>query len=450
MPYGYLFSTLLLALGTLAALAPAPRRHPVVGTVSFVLGLVVNELPFLALTLLAGSTALVFGQGDVESAGAWAVVGVAALTAPGLLVVARQSMGAPRTVRSAVAAALGDAAAERVGRRTPWASILFRPLWVHRRDVRRTRNLAYGDAGRRHRLDVYRPRAPRTGEPAPVIVYLHGGGYFSGHKNREGRLLLYRLAARGHVCVSANYRLRPHTDFAGHLADLQRVLAWVRTHIAEYGGDPDRVILAGSSAGAHLAAVTALSPVPDHAQALTHGPVAAAPERPTAPGQPAATARRPVTPVPDEPAAAAARPAATDRSQATVPDQPAAAHRPLAAICLYGYYGHYYGMGPDDLPVSSPLGYAADAAPPVFVAHGDRDTLVSVSAAREFVAHLRAASPSPVVYAELPGAQHSFDLFRSVRHEAVIDGVEAFVSWVAGAPAGSAGQRGTTSSPASV
>ncbi|SEE84023.1 alpha/beta hydrolase [Jiangella alba] len=443
MPYGYLFSTVLLALGTLAALAPAPRRYPVVGVVSFVLGLVVNELPFLALTLLAGSTALVFGQGDVESAGAWAVVGVAALTAPGLVVVARRSLGAPRIVRSAVAAGLGDAAAERVGRRTPWASILFRPLWVHRRDVRRTRNLAYGDAGRRHRLDVYRSRAPRTGEPAPVIVYLHGGGYFSGHKNREGRLLLYRLAARGHVCVSANYRLRPHTDFAGHLADLQRVLAWVRAHIAEYGGDPDRVILAGSSAGAHLAAVTALSPAPEQ-------PVVTAPL--LAPDQPAATAATAPSTAPDQPAATAGRPAPAGPVQPAATDvtAPSPAHRPLAAICLYGYYGHYYGMGPQDLPVSSPVGYAADAAPPVFVAHGDRDTLVSVTAAREFVAHLRAASPSPVVYAELPGAHHSFDLFRSVRHEAVIDGVEAFVSWVAGAPAGSAGQRGTTSSPASV
>lgn len=407
MPYGYLFSTLLLALGTLAALAPAPRRRPVVGAASFVLGLVVNELPFLALTLLAASTALVFGQGDVESAGAWAVVGIAALTVPGLVVVARRALGAPRIVRAAVAAALGDAAAERVGRRTPWASILLRPLWVHRLDVRRARNLAYGDAGRRNRLDVYRPRAPRTGEPAPVVVYLHGGGYFSGHKNCEGRLLLYRLAARGHVCVSANYRLRPHADFADHLADLEGVLAWVRAHIAEHGGDPDRVILAGSSAGAHLAAVTALSPAPD---------------------RPLPEARRPL-------------PEARRRPLAEAP-------RPLAAICLYGYYGYYYGMAPDELPVSSPLGYAADAAPPVFVAHGDRDTLVSVTAAREFVAHLRATSPNPVVYAELPGAQHSFDLYRSVRHEAVIDGVEAFVAWVAGAPAGSAAQRGTTSSPA--
>lgn len=97
---------------------------------------------------------------------------------------------------------------------------------------------------------------------------------------------------------------------------------------------------------------------------------------------------------------------------------------------MYGYYGYYDGLGPADLPVSSPLGYDAAEAPPVFVTHGDRDPLVSVKGAREFVAHLRAGSPSPVVYAELPHAQHAFDLFHSIRNEAVVDGVEAFLAWV--------------------
>ncbi|TDC52252.1 alpha/beta hydrolase [Jiangella ureilytica] len=369
MPYGYLTSTVLLALGTLAALVSVPRRYPVVGTLGFVAGLVVNELPFLAMFWLAASTALAFVEGDIAGAGAWAAVGVAGLTAAGLVVVARQSLSAPGVVRAALAEAFGDVPADAV-RAIPWASILLRPLWVHRRDVARTRNVPYGDAGRRNRLDVYRSRARSAAGPAPVVVYLHGGGYFSGSKSREGRLMLYRLAARGWVGVSATYRLRPRATFADHLADVERVLAWVREHIAEHGGDPDRVVLAGSSAGAHLASIAALTPRP-----------------------------------------------ATER-------------RPLAAVCLYGYYGYYYGMGPAELPVSSPLGYAADVAPPVFVAHGDRDPLVPVEAARELVAHLRAASPNPVVYAELPGAQHAFDLYHSVRHEAVVDGVEAFVARV--------------------
>jgi dipeptidyl aminopeptidase/acylaminoacyl peptidase len=61
--------------------------------------------------------------------------------------------------------------------------------------------------------------------------------------------------------------------------------------------------------------------------------------------------------------------------------------------------------------------------------HGDQDTLVIVEDARRFVEKLFATSSNPVVYAELPGAQHGFDLFRSRRFETVIDAIEAFAAW---------------------
>ena len=69
-------------------------------------------------------------------------------------------------------------------------------------------------------------------------------------------------------------------------------------------------------------------------------------------------------------------------------------------------------------------------APPFFVAHGDRDTLVVVEDARRFVASLRKGSANRVVYAELPEAQHGFDYFYSIRFEAVIDGIESFADSV--------------------
>jgi dipeptidyl aminopeptidase/acylaminoacyl peptidase len=64
------------------------------------------------------------------------------------------------------------------------------------------------------------------------------------------------------------------------------------------------------------------------------------------------------------------------------------------------------------------------------VAHGDKDTLVLVEDARRFVQRLRRTSSNPVVYAELPGGQHTFDLFDSLRFEAVVSGIEAFAAWV--------------------
>jgi acetyl esterase/lipase len=64
------------------------------------------------------------------------------------------------------------------------------------------------------------------------------------------------------------------------------------------------------------------------------------------------------------------------------------------------------------------------------VAHGDHDSLLPVQTARLFADRLRSTSSSPVVYAELPGGQHGFDRFHSLRFEAVVDAIEAFAAWV--------------------
>ncbi|MFD7942175.1 hypothetical protein [Streptomyces sp. NPDC059744] len=102
-----------------------------------------------------------------------------------------------------------------------------------------------------------------------------------------------------------------------------------------------------------------------------------------------------------------------------------------AAICLYGYYGHFFGEEPDETPSpNQPYAYLNPGAPPFLIAHGTKDALATVEGARSFVAQLRRVSDSTVVYAELPGGQHAFGLFHSPRFEAVVDGVEAFAAWV--------------------
>ena len=99
----------------------------------------------------------------------------------------------------------------------------------------------------------------------------------------------------------------------------------------------------------------------------------------------------------------------------------------LAAISLYGYYGRSDSRE----PASTPEAHLRSDAPPCFLVHGDRDTLVVAEDARAFAARLRAVSQGPVVYAELPHAQHTFDLFHSIRCEAVADAAEAFAEWAA-------------------
>ncbi len=96
------------------------------------------------------------------------------------------------------------------------------------------------------------------------------------------------------------------------------------------------------------------------------------------------------------------------------------------AISFYGYYGTLE----ESIPRSGPTAWDASAAPPFFVAHGDHDALVPVGSARRFVEHLRGTSAAPVVYAELPWAQHGFDVFHSLRYESVISATESFAAWV--------------------
>ena len=231
-PFGYLVTVGVVATATYCALV-APTRPRFLWPLTFRLGLLAGELPFLVGYLLVGSTVLAFAEDDIAGPAGWAGVAVAAVTVLGLAEVVRRAL---------VSGA----------RDLPWARILFAPFAVRRRGVTREANLRYGPHGRRNLLDVYRPARP-TG---PTLVYFHGGGYFSGRKNREARALLYRLAAQGWVCVSANYRLRPRTTFPGHLVDAKKAIAWVR----EQGVAQGPVVVAGSSAGGHLATLCALTP----------------------------------------------------------------------------------------------------------------------------------------------------------------------------------------------
>ncbi|MDR0341701.1 MAG: dienelactone hydrolase family protein [Nocardiopsaceae bacterium] len=96
-----------------------------------------------------------------------------------------------------------------------------------------------------------------------------------------------------------------------------------------------------------------------------------------------------------------------------------------AVVGLYGYYGGITSR--HSLP-SSPFDYAGRGCAPLLIVHGGQDTLTSPEQARALAERARRGSASPVVYAELPGAQHSFDLLASIRFEAVIDGIQAFTA----------------------
>jgi acetyl esterase/lipase len=99
------------------------------------------------------------------------------------------------------------------------------------------------------KLDLYLPEG-KTG--VPVIVWIHGGALTQDDKNLEGGTG-QRFAAAGIATVTVNYRLSPGVSHPGHVQDAAASFAWVKKHIAEYGGDPATIVLAGHSAGAYLA-----------------------------------------------------------------------------------------------------------------------------------------------------------------------------------------------------
>jgi acetyl esterase/lipase len=105
-------------------------------------------------------------------------------------------------------------------------------------------------------LDVYAPAAAKI--PLPAVVWVHGGGFVSGsRKDLDGYLRI--LAARGFVTVAVDYTTAPEARFPTPLRQTSAALAHVRAEAGRYGIDPDRIFLAGDSAGAQIAAQTALA-----------------------------------------------------------------------------------------------------------------------------------------------------------------------------------------------
>lgn len=100
-------------------------------------------------------------------------------------------------------------------------------------------------------LDVY---APPTGENHPTVFYIHGGGWKRGDKGSVGRKPQV-FTDRGFVLVSTNYRFVPNVTIPEMTGDIAKSIRWVHDHAKEFGGDPNRIIVMGHSAGAHLAAL---------------------------------------------------------------------------------------------------------------------------------------------------------------------------------------------------
>jgi acetyl esterase/lipase len=130
-------------------------------------------------------------------------------------------------------------------------------LTISTRDILIDRDLPYGD-GPQRRLDVYRPRAA-TAEPAPTVVFIHGGRWQAGAKG-DFLFVGQALASAGLVTVIPDYRHWPDVTWRELIDDAEAATRWAAAESPRFGGDPARLFLAGHSSGAHTAAMLAVDP----------------------------------------------------------------------------------------------------------------------------------------------------------------------------------------------
>lgn len=262
--------------------------------------------------------------------------------------------------------------------------------------------------------DVWQP-PDAVASSGVAMVYLHGGGYAVLDKDLLSRRLFGYLAAQGHVIVDVAYRLYPECDVPGMAGDALRAVAWVREHAKEFEVDPDRIVLAGGSAGGHLALLAAYG---HDAPAITPAELAGTDLHVQAvvsyygqvgldtlywhTGQDK-TAR------PDDPEPDWTRP--PSRMLTRLFGDTAARMR-LQFLSFGGSVIPLTGGAPDAVPEryadASALTYVDAECPPTLLMHGTHDEMAPVAAVRRLQTRLEQAGV-PVTAVYLPHTDHMFD-----------------------------------------
>ncbi|MDP3984101.1 MAG: alpha/beta hydrolase [Acidimicrobiia bacterium] len=239
-------------------------------------------------------------------------------------------------------------------------------------------------------MDLYRSDVDRP--PAPALIYVHGGSWGGGDPRRQFRTVTHHLASQGWIVLTIRYPLSPAATFPDHLVGVNRAIHWARTTGQEFGIDPGRLTIAGGSAGAHLAALAA----------LTNGKY---------------------------------QPGFEDADTSVA-----------AAVVLYGIYDFFNRnrtrfdwplipnrvmkatseQAPDRFREASPIDQVNADAPPFLVVHGTHDSLVPPDESRYFAQALAAAG-ADVELLEVHGAQHAFDALGGIRTRALAARIEQFL-----------------------
>ncbi len=374
--------------GTVVALVRV--RHP--AWISFIVmmtGWLVGELAIFHLVAQAVVAVVLVAAGALDQPRGWVGLVALALSWIGLIRAQVVAASARASIADELRPVIGDTAAAELARRPVPVSRLLRPFHHDRTGLEIIRDVEYGP-DTRHRLDLYRP-TDRPAAPRPVMIYVHGGAWIIGKKEQQGLPMIHDLARQGWLVVSVRYGLAPRHRFPTARADVERAVEWILDQADELGADRDFVAISGGSAGGHLAALAALGS------------------------------------------------AVGDRLAACVPIYGAFDFTDEGNIRGYASMRRFLERAvmptkrADDSAgwrAASPIHLVSSSAPPFLVVHGTHDVLLWREETSAFVDALRAAGAPLVTHVEVPGGQHAFDLFHSMRSAAMVDGIIAWLDAV--------------------
>ena len=400
----YLGLSAASALNTANAWQPLSRRGRA-AAMTFMPGFLTSELPLPTIAAQAAITALLARRGALSTGKGKLGLALSLASWAGLYGLHRIASQSGTVLEDALRDGLGPDYRDRMAPEfAPPADVpitrrqIVTPFQNARRRYSRDRNISYGELGKRSRLDIWKRADLPVDAKAPVLFQVHGGGWVIGEKEQQANPLMAHLCERGWICVAINYPLSPRATWPDHIVEVKRALAWTKEHIAEHGGDPDFVVITGGSAGGHLCSLAALSANDPELQ-----------------------------------------PGFEDADTAVV-----------AAVPFYGVYDFTNRDGTGNefmedflarvvlkVPLAhnralweqaSTMSWVSPEAPPFFIIHGTNDSLVPVEQARSFAEMMKRSSRREVVYAELPRAQHAFELFWSVRAVHTIRAVDRFLA----------------------
>jgi acetyl esterase/lipase len=320
----------------------------------------------------------------------------------------------PRALRSWQAAGLVAAVATlafagcRTGEQDLWSSAFGS---VEECEVERVRAIPYYQGPEfdsfRHRLDLYYPRG-KVGYP--VVVLVHGGAWMLGDNRSLGLQSAVGefLAAHGIGAVLPNYRLSPGVKHPAHVRDIARAVAWTHACIADHGGDPEQIFLAGHSAGGHLVSLLGTDETYLAAEGLAIKDIR---------GVISISGVYELPPDSLEVALGGASPSSFRWRQVTPlrrsPAWPGLRGLPGIPLCL-NVFGPAFGNDPRIREEASPIHHVRPGLPPFLILYAENDLPTLPAMAERFCQALRDQGCSARVL-QVPGRNHNSILFHAIR-----------------------------------